>query len=362
MKKIYMSMVAAAVLSTGAYAESNSIKEAFANGTTSGDISIYTDSVSSDSGDSAYTNSSIGIQYETDSFNGFKAAIGGRTNHKFSEKNDGDYSDGTDPEAALSTANISYSTDMGSIKVGRQAIDLEWITDYHEAVVGAITAIPDTTIIVGHTTRFMVVDPDAALEKMGDITDSGASVIDVKYAGIENTELNAYYIDADDLFSAYGFKATTTVANMDLLGHYASTSEDVSGTEDGSIAHFEIGTTVSDISLAAGYITTDKDGGIGSLDTLGENIDPFEAAGEVYSADADTFYASISADVAMVTLGAFYGETEYGTNDDKISEFNVSASAAITDELVFDVVYATTDAEDSVDDVDYVWAMLTYSF
>ena len=38
---------------------------------------------------------------------------------------------------------------------------------------------------------------------------------------------------------------------------------------------------------------------------LGDNIDPTESLGDsIYGADADTFYASISADVSMVTLGA----------------------------------------------------------
>jgi len=224
MKKIYMSMVAAAVLSTGAYAESNSIKDAFANGKVSGDISIYTENVNASGAndDSGFTNSSIGIQYVTDSFNGLKAALGVRTNHKFSEKENGNYSDGTDPEVALNTANISYTTDMGSIIAGRQEIDLEWMGDYHEAVVAVVTAVPDTTIVLGHTERFMATDPDEALSKMEDIGEDGANVLDIKYEGIANTVINPYFMDANDLFSAYGLKATTTVANIDLTAHYAA--------------------------------------------------------------------------------------------------------------------------------------------
>jgi len=359
MKKIYMSMVAAAVLSTGAYAESNSIKEAFANGTTSGDISIYTDNVSSDSGDTAYTNTSIGLSYETDSFNGFKAALGMRSNHKLSEKNDADYDETV--KAAMHTANISYTADMGALVVGRQAIDLAWISDYHEAVVGVITAVPDTTIILGHTERFMAVDPDAELENMTTIGDDGANVLDVSYEGIANTVINPYFMSAPDLYDAYGIKVTTTISNLDLTAHYAATSEDDATKEDGSIAHLELGTTVSDISLTAGYIMTDKDQGIGSLATLGENIDPFETLGYAYEADTSTMYASVSTDVSTVTLGAFYGVSDSdadGTN----SEINVSVSAPITEELAFDAVYAMTSEDNSTNDVNYLWAMLTYSF
>lgn len=268
MKKIYTSIVAAAVLSTGAFAESNTIKDAFANGKVSGDITLYSEytSASGTNVDSSYTNSSIGLNYETDSFNGFKAALGGRTNHLFTEKEEGNYDGGEDdPEAVLTTANISYATDKAALIVGRQEIDLEWITDYHEAVVGVLSYVPDTTIVVGHTTRKMEADQDAALQKMSHIKDlsgvnsnNGASVIDVKYEGIADTVINPYFMNAQDFFSAYGLKVTTTVANVDLTAHYAKTSEDVAGTEDGFIGHIELGTTVGPVSLAAGYITTGK--------------------------------------------------------------------------------------------------------
>ncbi len=374
MKKLYISTVAASLLTTGALADSSSIKDAFANGKVSGDISIYTESTDLNNGneDTGFTNSSIGIQYETDSFNGFKIAVGGRTNHNFAERNEGDYSDGTDPEAVLSTANISYTHELGSIKVGRQEIDLEWISDYHEAVVGAITAIPDTTIVLGHTTRFMAVDADAPLENIQHIRDTsgvdsnnGASVIDVKYEGIANTVINPYYMDANDVFSAYGLKATTSIENIDLTAHYAATSEDVL-REDGSIAHIEIGTTISNISLAAGYITTDKDGGTGNITHLGENIDPTEDIGDfVYGTNADTFYGSISAEIDMFNVGAQYAQVEYDTatsTNDKVSEILLTAGVDITEELSFEALYSSVDAENNVEDTDKVLAMLTYSF
>lgn len=373
MKKLYISTVAASLLTTGALADSSSIKDAFANGKVSGDISIYTESVDLNNGDkdTGFTNSSIGIQYETDSFNGFKAAIGGRTNHKFSEKNDGDYEGsydidpGEDSEAVLSTANISYTSDYGTIIAGRQEIDLEWIGDFHEAVIGVVTAVPDTTIVLGHTKRFMEVNADTSLGKMADIGKDGANVIDVKYEGIENVVINPYFMDANDLFSAYGLKATASVASIDLTAHYAATSEDVKDTEDGSIAHFEIGTTVSDISLAAGYIMTDKDGGIGSISTLGDNIEPSEELGDyIYGTNADTFYVNVGAEVSIISLGAQYAQSKYdgASTNEKASEILLTADVAITDELSFGAFYSSVDAENSDDDQNKLAAMLTYSF
>lgn len=364
MKKIYISTIVAAVLSTGALAESKTIKDAFANGKVSGDISVYTENVnaSGSTADSGFTVGSIGLNYETDSINGFKGALGLRINHELTEKEEGDF-DNTTPKSVFNTAHLSYSTDKASITIGRQEIDLEWIGDFHEAVVAEVNYITDTTITIGHTERWMAADADGALEKMADSgSEDGTNFLDIKYSGIENTVINPYFMDTNDLGSAYGLKATTSVSNIDLTAHYAATSEDVAATEDGSIAHLEIGTTVSDISLAAGYITTDKNGGTGMIAGLGDNIDPFEDADKVYEADADTFYTSISTEISNITLGAFYGTTTYGTANDKVSEINLTAGVAISDELALDVLYSTVNAEISSEDTDKVFAMLTYSF
>jgi len=374
MKKIYISTIAAAILSTGAMAESNSIKEAFANGKASGDISVFSENVSKNGAnkDSGFIMGSAGLNYETDSFNGFKVNLGFRTNHKINEKEDGDYigsndtiSNDDDVEAAMSTANISYTNGDATFIAGRQEIDLEWMGDFHEAVVGVFNYVPNTTIVVGHTSRFMAVDPDAALGKMQDIgtNNDGANVIDVKYEGIQDTVINPYFMDAKDTFSAYGLKVTSTISNIDLTAHYAATSEDVATTKDGSIAHVEIGTTVSDISFAAGYITTDKDNGIASLSSLGDNIDPTEDIGDsVYAADADTFYANVAADISAISLSAQYTSVTHGSNNEKDSEILLTAGTSITDELSLDLLFSSASYENSTSDTDKVTVMATYSF
>ena len=363
MKKIYISTIVAALLSTGALAQSNTIKEAFSNGKASGDVSVFTENVSASgtNKDSGFSVGSIGLNYETDSINGFKANLGFRTNHMFSEKEEADY-DNSKPKSVLSTANISYSTDKAEIIVGRQEIDLEWMGDFHEAVVGVFNYVPDTTIIVGHSDKFMAADADTSLEEMGDIGTDGANVIDVKYEGIANTIINPYFMDVKNLFSAYGLKANTTLSNIDLTAQYAVTSEDTQ-SNDGSIAHVEIGTTLSDISVTAGYITTDKDAGIASLNTIGENINPSEDLEDsVYGIDADTFYLGLSADVSVISLGAQYTSVTHGSNNDKDSEILLTAGTTIADDLAIDLLFASVSFEDSTTDTDKVTVMATYSF
>jgi len=362
--KIKLSLVAAMMTATCGFADSSSVNEAFANGKVSGDISLFTKSVSKSgtNKDSQYSMSSIGLNYETDSFNGLTGSLGFRTNHKINEKEDGDF-DESAPKSVLSLANVAYTNGDATVIAGRQEIDLEWIGDFHEAVVGVFNYIPNTSIVVAHTSRFMAVDDDGELGKMEDIGTDGASVIDVKYEGIKDTVINPYYMDAKDAFSAYGLKVETKVSNIDVTAHYAASSEDDATKQDGSIAHLEIATKVSNIGLSAGYITTDKDGGIGSLDTLGENIAPTkDIDGSVYGEDADTLYGKISADVASVSLSALYTATTHGASNDKDSELLIKAGTEVAESLEVNFLLSSASYENSNSDTDRVQVMATYSF
>ena len=366
MKKIYMSTIAAAILSTGALADSSSIKEAFENGKFSGDVTLYGESYhfNGDVANAGYAMTSIGLAYETDTLNGFKVSLAARTNHKLREHEDDDYSDGKDPEAAFSVVNVSYAMDKALFTVGRQEIGLEWIGDFHEAVVAELTYVPDTTITIGHSQRYMAVDNDAALERMADIGDHGISFIDVKYEGIENTVINPYFMDQDDDFNAYGLKATTSIGPIDLTAHYAATNEDGRDEDgekikDGDITHLEIGTSVSDINLALGYIRSDD--GVGSIANIDDNIDPSEElGGGIYGVDADTFYGSISADIGIVSLGALYTSVKH--ENDRDDEIVLSAGVAVTDALSVELTAFSADFEHSNDDIDGAYVTASYSF
>jgi len=191
---------------------------------------------------------------------------------------------------------------------------------------------------------------------------NGATVIDAKYEGIANTVINPYFMDVKDTFSAYGLKATTNISGIDLTAHYAATSEDVAGTKDGSIAHLEIGTTISDITLTAGYAITGTDNGAGSITVIGDNIDPFEDGGDIYGADANTYYVSAAADISAISLSAFYGSTTSGTANNKNSEIVLTAGTTIAENLALNILVSSIDAQNSTDDADKITLMATYSF
>jgi len=341
------------LLSTSMAFGADSIDGAFKEGKVSGLLTAYGLSHDGKGGeldsDGGYTNAAI--SYETGSYMGLSAKASFIGGHAFS---DGELEN----DALMTEAYIKYATDGFALSVGRQAIDLEWLGDYNESVVAAITAIPDTTVVLGYVNQQAAADEDE-IGTFSEITEKGAYVVDVKYAGLEGVELNPYFYSAPDVADFYGLKATYSSDMFGAVAQYAASSEDIG--QDGSIANFELSTSVAGLSLAAGYITTDKDVGVGSIAAYGDNVTPFDNGGDNYLADADTVYGSVGYSISGVDLGALYGETEFGTSES--SELNLTAGYSITDSLSLGLLYVDYDLEGSSNsDYKEYSATLAYSF
>lgn len=362
MKKLTMSLAVSAIVASGAFA--TSLEDAFAKGKVSGEIGGYL--TSSNNGgttkDTAYSLGSVSLNYETASVNGFKASLGFMANTKIAEKDD-DYGVNT-PKSIMNVANVSYTSDAFTAIVGKQAIDLEWIADYHEAVVGVVSAIPNTTIILGHTERINTSANDGALEEfhVNPMTEKGANVLDVTYEIDKTTKVGAYYMDAPDVFSAVGAKVEAEVSGLGVVGKYATTSEDGAGVKDGSIMALDLSYSVGEIALNGGYIKAGKDNGAGSITALGDNINPLDSGNQVYTTDATTLYAGLSTSVAGFDLGALYGTTDYAGA--KESEINLSASweCKLVKGLNMSVLYANIAGDTSATDETYYSIQAVYSF
>ena len=360
MKKI--SLVACGVLLSSSMAfGANTIDSAFKEGKVSGSLALYGQSIDNKStSDEAFSSGAVSLAFETASLYGFSAKAGFIGVHVFDEKNDTD-ADIIASKALMTEAYGQYSNDAVTVMVGRQAIDLEWMGDFHEAAVVAVTAIPDTTIVLGYTQKMAVAGVDEVSERFEKVNgDKGAYVLDVKYAGLESVEFNPYAYSAPDLADWYGLKATFTADMFGAVAHYAASNEDVVGTEDGSIGHLELNTTISDFTAALGYIKTDKDGGAGNMYAVGDNISPFEDGNYVYDLDARTVYGSVGYSIAGVDLGALYGQTKYV--DDKEKELNLTVGYSFTESLAASLLYADIDANSSSDDYNKVLASVEYTF
>lgn len=363
MKKLTMSLAVASILGSTVYA--SSIEDAFAKGKVSGELSVYTTSVnnSGSTPDTGYSLGAISLGYETASVDGFKASVGFMGSTKLNEKNSGNYGDSA-PRSIMNIANVSYSSDKYTVVAGKQAIDLEWIEDYHEAVVGVVTAIPNTTIIVGHTERKTASANDGALIPFAQFNGTkGANVVDATYSINETTKVNGYYMDAPQLFSAIGGKVSTEVAGLGITGKYAQSSEDTVSTlyesnADGKIMALDLTYKVGEIGLNGGYIKTGKDNAIGSLSALGDKISPADTGSAAYGIDAKTMYVGASTSVAGFDLGALYAATNASIDS---KELNLSVGKELAKNFKAKALYANINADDS-SDKSYYFAQLVYSF
>ncbi|PLY07807.1 MAG: hypothetical protein C0625_04370 [Arcobacter sp.] len=355
------SLIATSLIFAGnLVAADSSFDEAIKSGIVSADVTLYGER-QSNSGvtpDAGFTSGSIGLSYETGVYYGIKADVGFRANHDFSEVENGDY--GEDIKSILHTANISYTNKYFNLTVGRQEIDLEWMGDFHEAVVLGTNVIPDTSVVLGYSNRIAVADVDAALEDFTKFNnDDGAYVFDVKYEGIKGLVINPYYYNADNIASWYGLKVDYDNDIFGITLHGAKSNEDVL-LNDADIYHLEGRTNIAGLNLSLGYISTDNNSGAGSMTSIGDNINPFEDGNQVYEADADTTYLNLSYDLNGFELGALYGKTDYSTNKEK--ELNLTVDYSLTDNLTLGALYVDVDAENSADDYNRVALTLQYSF
>ncbi|MDN5062880.1 Opr family porin [Aliarcobacter butzleri] len=374
MKKL--SLITCGLVLSSSFAFANDVKtfdDAFKNGKASGTLGLYGQSIEYDkttgvynrtgNKEFGYLNGYATIGYETASLYGFSAKAEFRGNLDLGERENGDRDEQFANNALMTEAYLKYANDAFFVVAGRQAIDLEWLGDYHEAVVAGITAIPDTTIVVGYTDRKAESTSELS-EDFHDINgNKGAYVLDVKYAGFDGIELNPYYYNAPDVADWYGLKVTASTDYFGAIAHYAQGNTDSKvGTDDESIAHVELNTELDGFTAAIGYIKTDKDAGATIMTTGGDNISPFEDGNEVYSADAKTVYGSLGYTIADVELGALYGQTEYGVAKDKEKELNLSVGYSFTESLGASVLYVNVDAEDSDDNYDKWIAAVEYTF
>lgn len=193
------------------------------------------------------------------------------------------------------------------------------------------------------------------------IESDGLDIFDLRYKGIENLYINAYYYDLSQLAKWYGLKADYDFGKFGLLGQFSISDEDDSNVEDGALYKVEGRTKFFDTKFTAGYLSSDEDGGVGSMDTMDDDTSiPFEEGRHVFDPDAETTYVSFSKKFDKVGFKTIYAETKYG--DKQENELNIKVFYPFSKNLKLFAKYIDMAADDSKDDVSYIKTSLVYSF
>ncbi|MDR1615150.1 MAG: Opr family porin [Campylobacteraceae bacterium] len=352
--------VAVLFVNSALLADSTTIVDALKNGKINGEFFLYAEQADVSDGDNyGFGSGSFDLGFKTDSLYDFTFSVGSRANHKFWKIHSGDYPQNT--KAILHTANIAYSHPHLDVLFGRQEINLNWVSDFHEALVLVGKGIPYTTIVAGYTQRIAVADGDQPLRDFDKIGDSGAFVIDAKYEGIKDIVLNPYVYYAEDIAAWTGVKATydADFGEFQLGGtlQYARSDEDTG--EDGSFLQAEARGTFGGVNAALGFMKTDKDGGVGSMNAIGENINFFEDGEQIFNLDADTFYISLNSKWNRFVFGGIFGSTDY--DGGKMREFDLTVSYDLNNNLNLYGAFVNGNGEGD-NDYNKILAQAVYSF
>lgn len=340
--KIKMSLAAAALFASSAlFADSTSILDALKNGKVNGEFAIYAEQADiKNSDDRGFGSGSFNLGYSTDSFYGFTLSVGSRANHAFWEIDGNEYKDNV--KAILHTANLAYSQQYFDVVLGRQEINLNWVSDFHEALVGVIKAVPDTAIVVGYTQRVATTNYDEALVGFNKLGEDGAFVVDAKWSGVEGLVVNPFIYYANDVATWAGARVDYDKAFQDFSvgGTVQYTQSDEDNSDDGSFLQLEARGSFVGINANLGFTKTDKDGGAGSINAAGDNVNPFEDGDQLFVADARTIYLGASYEFKDFTFSGLFGYTKYA-NDGKFKEldlgvgYNLNENLALQGFLIF---------------------------
>ncbi|AFL68894.1 Opr family porin [Sulfurospirillum barnesii] len=366
--------------------DASNLEEAFTKGELTASVGAYGQYFNKKGGtkDDGFANGFGEVGFQTAPLYGISVGLKAFGSVKLDDKNDAYDAEGAiEDNAVLSEAFIKYEHEgVGHIVLGRQEVDFNWLTDYIEGVSAELSAIENLVVNMAWARKQSVVGFDEISEKFAKMNDNdGIYMLEAVYTPIEMLELNPYIYYGDNVFTAYGAKATLNFELSDALKtstmlHYAKVNSDATteeddglgGTvnvkvEDGSFMQVEQGFEFSGVSLALGYMKTDKDG-LAGLESFGDQS-PLEEGNHVFDANAKTPYASISYEIEGVKLGALYAQSKY---DDGISssvkekELDVSVGYEIIKNLEASLIYVNVDNDTKADSYNALKALVKYTF
>lgn len=377
MKKTAISTVLALALGSSAVLAHDSLEEAFKDATFKGHVGLY-GQLQKNKGEAKDTGFSVAhasVGYETAPIHGVSLGLAAWGNTRLSNKNEG-YKEVFAGNAIFHEAFLKVAhEEMGALIVGRQEVDLEWLGDYIEGVVGVVTPMEELAVVAGWAKRQGVVGQDE-LTKFAKMNENkGVYVLDVKYSPLEWLELNPYYYHAADVLKAPGIKATASLGLAeDFVGSTMLQYVDVSASgeaEDGYVAQAEQGFEFFGANVALGYIKTDKKGGAAGVDSFGDQ-NPFEEGNQVYGTDAKTFYLSAGYEFEGVSIKALYGQTKYlGEEGEgaaaevkkmKEKEFDLALGYSFMENLETEFIYANVKNDNDDESYNVFKVAATYSF
>lgn len=261
----------------------------------------------------------------------------------------------------LGEAYVKGTLNNTSLKIGRQRLDTPYANDndirmvpnLFEAARLSNTDIPDTTLLAIHIKRAAGVDSPIQ-EGFTDIVAGydGATILGIKYDGITNSKLSAWYNNIDRLAAIVHLEAYNSIkfnnnSVLDLGLQYANYKEKASSGTDGSMYGVCANYKVDDIQLYAAYNKTSNDTGKSLSNVFGGGR-PYMTSMDTQTlnglSDAKAYRLGLGYDIlSNLNISYYYGDFKYQPLiDGQIVEQNIYANYRLNDNVSALFIYTDT--------------------
>jgi len=274
---------------------------------------------------------------------------------------EGNDATGSDAGAIINVANLTATFGDTTLIAGRQLLDtpmlggFDWLLapGSFEAYTVVNKSVSNLTLVGSYVAKWRANGTGA---HFADLTDSGDNwTIGASYSDAFDASVWYYNVDAANYTQVYA-DAGMEFSSVKLAGQFVYTDWDAA---DSSTAFgLKASTTLAGIDLAAAYnnVSDNTVGFIGrdSLYTSSWNTFTSTSEGNAFKIEAGGEFASLTA-----TASYAYYDYDQGTNDGH--EIDVILGYGITDCISVDAIYSNTDYGTG-DDVNALELIATYKF
>ena len=291
---------------------------------------------------------------------------------KINERNDGDYVAAIQRNLLMHRAALSLQNTAGwSAILGRQAIDLPWMTDYIEGVQLMMPVLPEVKLDLVWAHRQAVAELDEVsngFEKLNE--NSGVFAMDATWQINDVLSLAPYYYHARDYFRAPGLRLT---AEYDLSDKLAANTalqwvavktgpkmldEEGERLQDGGLIWLEQGLEWDNWAFNAGYIRT-RHHGLGGLELTGDQ-GPLEEGNYLFAPRAKSTWGGLSYEYGPFTVAAIHARSHYDSG--KEDETNLTLEYTLLNDLSIELAYIDVRNDTRTEGYRIVKTALTYPF
>lgn len=373
----------------------DSISEAFSNGKLKGELKSYyfaQDFDGANKNDSSIWANGGSLNFVTDSYNGLVLGATLQTSQVTSlDDEDGKTAGSMDAQGSvLSESYLQYTYNNTTFKGGRQFVKTpllagsgsRLIKESFEAYLLVNSDIPDTTLVAGLITKYQTRTDKSSYSdnsfvnfdsngtgEPGDfykIGNDGVRTIYLKNNSISNLTIQAQYADVVDVAVGIYADAKYDLGPAYIAAQYYNTNYDAASSNDSSMYGFKIGGNISDVSLFAGYTSTDDDNdvvrGIGQGAYAHYTATTKTAGSKAFKAGADSWQIGAAYKFADLKTKLRYSSFDLPSINADLDETTLNLEYKFNSSLKAQLDYSILDYEDDSKDATDLRTRLIYSF